>query len=197
MIEDRHSNQQLIVLARSGKQGRDAVLKRLYLDAALRQSITSIVAKFGGNADDAEMIFTTTLMQFVKTVIKRPDFEPTSNLKAYLCGIAKFTWFKESRLKQKHQSDSIEDAVDLADVETPEKLLLHRHRVDLLHDLMAKLGKNCKEVLLHWANGYTMKEIAEQMQYKSDMMARKKKYKCFKELMAYVQQHPTIKDALR
>ena len=50
---------------------------------------------------------------------------------------------------------------------------------------------------MHWANGYSMKEIAVLMDYKSDMMAKKKKYKCFKELLNYIEKHPEIKNVLR
>ena len=58
-------------------------------------------------------------------------------------------------------------------------------------------GKNCKEVLMLWAYGYKMKEIANIMNYKSDNMAKKKKYKCFKELLEFLEQNPEAKSALR
>lgn len=196
MVTPSYTAAELIARARSGKAGRDAVLTTLYQDQKLRDAIFATVYKFGGKKEDAETVLVNTLMQFVKTIIKRSDFEMTSSLQAYLCGIAKFTWFKESKAQQKAQTETLDRTVEFAHTETPEKLILNQSRANVLHALLKHLGANCKEVLMHWANGYSMKEIATMMDYKSDMMARKKKYKCFKELMIYLQQHPQIKEAL-
>ena len=100
---------------------------------------------------------------------------------------------KEIRLR----TEDIDDQYDISSDTTPESLLFDQTKIEQLNDLLGKLGKNCKEVLMYWANGYSMKEIAEMMGYKSDNMAKKKKYKCFKELLDYLEQHPEIKNTLR
>ena len=72
-----------------------------------------------------------------------------------------------------------------------------KDEMTLLHSLLETLGKNCKEVLLLWGNGYKMRDIADIIGYKSEEMAKKKKYQCFKTLLIYLEQNPEIKKSLR
>lgn len=196
MIETHTNIEEVVSIIRSGKQGRDQIITSLFKDAMLRQSIRAVVLKYGGREEDVSHIFNTTLMQFVKTVMKNPNPSISSGLHTYLCGIAKYSWFHETKRRGKNLAEDIEDHRELSDGISPENLMIDQSKFSLLHGLLDRLGKNCKEVLLHWANGFSMVEIAKMMNYKSDMMARKKKYKCFKELMEYMRLHPEIKEAL-
>jgi DNA-binding NarL/FixJ family response regulator len=47
-----------------------------------------------------------------------------------------------------------------------------------------------------WANGLSMKEIAQKMNYQSEGMARKKKSQCMKQLIEFIQSNPALKSAL-
>jgi RNA polymerase sigma factor (sigma-70 family) len=189
---------QLIVSKiRSGKTGRDEVLVSLYHDKVLRNKIEHVAAKYGGQKMDLDLIFNSTLMQFVKTVINNKDFSIQSTLYSYISGITRFLMLNELKKSNKTRTEAIDDQIDIKADHTPESLIIDQSKVDQLHGLLQKLGKNCKEVLMHWANGYSMKEIAKMMDYKSDMMAKKKKYKCFKELLNYLEEHPEIKNVLR
>lgn len=182
---------------RSGKAGRDEIIGMLYSDEVLRSKIGLIVKKYGGQAADFEDVFNTSLMQFIKTVLKKREMVINSSIHAYICGIAKFVWMNHSKKLNRIQTENIDDQYDIQTDGTPESLLLDQTKADLLNDLLGHLGKNCKEVLLLWSNGYSMKEIAKVMNYKSDNMAKKKKYKCFKELLDYLEKHPEIKNTLR
>lgn len=187
----------LVSKIRSGKIGRDEVISRLYHDNNLRHAIRHQILKLGASDQDVESIFNTTLMSFIKTVMKNPDLKIKNKLVTYLCGIARYSWFHELKRRGTNHISTAEFELDVPDFNTPEKLLLDQSKYHLLHTLLQKLGKNCKEVLLHWANGFSMTEIAKLMKYKSDMMARKKKYKCFRELLVFVGENPDIKKALR
>jgi DNA-directed RNA polymerase specialized sigma24 family protein len=197
LIDSGIDIKEILKKTRSGKSGRDEVISMLYKDVSLRRKIESVVLKNGGQKTDFHTIFNNVLMQFVKTVIKNEDLEINSTLHAYLCGIAKYSWLNQLKKDIKHKSDNIEDQYDLSSGVTPETLLIDQGKITHLSSLLETLGKNCKEVLMYWANGYSMQEIAEMMDYKSDMMARKKKYKCFKELLELLEKNPDIKKVLR
>ena len=197
MIDTTLDIERILTKIRSGKSGRDEVIGQLYYDEVLRQKIKSVVLRYGGQQHDTEEVFNTTLMQFVKTVVKNKEMAINSSLHGYLSGVAKYVWMNQSKKEKKNRSEDIDDQFDIQSDTTPESLLLDQSKVDLLGGLLQKLGRNCKEVLMYWANGYSMKEIAEMMDYKSDNMAKKKKYKCFKELLDYLEAHPEIKNALR
>lgn len=182
---------------RSGKAGRDEVIGILYYDEVLRNKIRMVINKYGGKTSDFEEVFNTALMQFVKTVIKNKDMVISNTLHSYICGIAKFVWMNKSKKENKIRTEDIDDQYDISSDTTPESLLLDQSKIENLNELLEKLGKNCKEVLMYWANGYSMKEIADLMGYKSDNMAKKKKYKCFKELLDFLEKNPEVKKALR
>ncbi len=181
---------------RSGKEGRDKVLINLYKDQKLKQGILSTLIKMGGNQDDFHEVFTTTLMQFVKTVMQKSDLDIKYQLNTYIISIARYIWLAKRKKESKYTYND-EYLQENEWVDSPETLILEKDKVHLLHDLMQKLGKNCKEILLHWANGYKMREIAHIMEYKSENMAKKKKYLCFKSLLKYLEENPQIKSALR
>ena len=197
MITNDIDIQLIVSKIRSGKAGRDEVLVSLYHDKVLRNKVEYVAAKYGGQKIDLDLIFNSTLMQFVKTVIKKKDFSIQSSLYSYMSGITKYILLNERKKNNQLRTEDIDDQYDIKADHTPESLIIDQSKVDQLNELLQKLGKNCKEVLMHWANGYSMKEIAVLMNYKSDMMAKKKKYKCFKELLDYLEKHPEIKNVLR
>ncbi|MEM9546838.1 MAG: sigma-70 family RNA polymerase sigma factor [Bacteroidota bacterium] len=197
MLEINKDTDVIIAKIRSGKKGRDEVIERLYYDEVLRNKIRGVIRKYGAKESDFEDVLTTTLMQFVKTVVKNKEMQITSSLHAYLCGISKYVWMNHSKKANKIQVENIDDQYDIKSDTTPESLLLDHSRIDILNELLGRLGKNCREVLLLWANDYSMKEIAKAMNYKSDNMAKKKKYQCFKEVLDYLEKHPELKNILR
>lgn len=197
MVEIEKNIDKLVAQIRSGKAGRDKVISELYFNDRLKSKVKSIVVKYGGRPDDFDSVFNTTLMQFVKSVLNKEDFRLEVNLEAYLVGIARYVWLAEVKKNNKNRYEDMDDQYDLGSSYTPETMLIDQGRKELLHDLLGKLGGNCREVLMHWANGFKMTEIAEMMNYKSDSMARTKKYKCFKELLNYLEVHPEVKNVLR
>ncbi len=191
------SNKKILDQIRSGKSGRDEVIKQLYHDQSLKNTIISLVIKNGGNEENATTVFNSTLIQFVKTVIKNEDMKIDTSIRQYLIGISKYIWYKALSDRKKHRSEELQAFHDNADSIQPEALVIFQEKKELLSEILEQLGRNCKEVLMHWANGYRMHKIAEMLGYQSEGMAKKKKYKCMKQLLAYIEANPNIKAALR
>jgi len=181
---------------RSGKAGRDEVITSLYKNKQLKSKVINQILKKGGSKEEAQSVFNLCLVQFFKTVIKNKDLTIKINLEAYIMTIAKNVWYQELRKNAKIKTSEINDNLDLAEENNSESLLLNIEKMEVLNDLLSKLKKRCKEVLMYWANGYNMEEIAKMCDYKSAMMARKKKYQCMKELLDYVSRNPHVKEAI-
>jgi RNA polymerase sigma-70 factor (ECF subfamily) len=182
---------------RSGKEGRDRVLIQLYKDKKLRQGVINVVRKLRGTPEDFEDVFSTTLMQFVKTVINRPELTIRHQLNTYIISIAKYICIAQKKKSNKNLNLNYDMNTEFDFEESPESLVLNKEKIHLLHEVISSLGDKCKAVLMYWANGYRMKEIAKLMSYKSENMAKKKKYKCFKTLLIMIEKNPKIKSALR
>lgn len=172
-------------------------IARLYHDEKLRADILAVLLKSGGSEADFDIVFNTTLLQFVKTVVKNSNLEIKGEVKGYIVGIAKFVWYKEANLMTRNRSQNIEQAPEIADAIEPEALILKQEKIHLLKEILSQLGQACKDVLMHWANGYPMIQIAKMVGYASEDMAKKKKYQCMKKLLLYMEQNPQIKEALR
>lgn len=172
------------------------MIKQLFYDQELRNGVMRTISSIGGSKDDFDEVFDESLMRFVKSVVKNRDLEIKNTIQHYIAGIARYVTI--ALLKGRNQRFSTEiTEIDIASDATSSSLIFKKERHHLLQEVLGGLGRNCKEVLMHWANGYSMKEIADLMNYQSDTMARKKKYQCFKALSAIVAANPNLKEALR
>ena len=101
-------------------------------------------------------------------------------------GIAK--GLLRNKMKRDTRMDLVDDSLkfDGVGVDSPESELIIKERNQMLDVLLDQLGQRCKTVLLLWANGYSMREITEKMDFSSETMARKTKFKCKEKLVQLV-----------
>ena len=106
-------------------------------------------------------------------------------------GIAK--GILRNKVKRDARTDLIEDSLQFDEVatESPETELLDKERKAILDALLDKVGGRCKNVMLMWANGYSMPEITDKLGFSSEVMARKTKFKCKEKLVQLVKDFPT------
>lgn len=186
--------QQVFELIRSDEKSRNNILRDLYNDDKLRSMVYNFIQQKGGSKEDARSVFNFSLAKFVKSVLSKKDLKINSSINQYIYGIARFTWYDE--INQKPEYKEFDESYMTEIVKTPNRLELEEQKI-LLKGLMDQLMKNCKEVLMYWANDFSMKEIAEKLGYKSFKMAKKKKYECLKQLTSYLNDHPELKEKLK
>lgn len=189
--------QHILNKVRSGKKERDEVITKLYRDQKLRQVIANYVLNRGGSATDVSSILNLSLVQFIKTVIKNPELKITNSISHFIFGIARHRWIDELERSQKVKASELKEYhKEIIDDQKADDLVINFERKELLRELLDQLRSKCKEVLMYWANGYSMEEIAKMLDYKSFKMAKKKRYDCFKELMNFLSKNPHVKAAL-
>ncbi len=181
---------------RSSTIDRNKVLRQLYFDQEIKSKTKSTMNYLGIPNDEQQSYFNDAIIKFCKTVIKNTDFELQNSLANYISGIIKLSFYSELRKQKKDKAVPQEHVKESLDV-TPEDLVIKAERVDIIQSILKDLGKNCKEVLMYWANGYKMKKIAEFLNYKSEGMAKKKKHQCFKFLMQKIETNPELKKVLQ
>ena len=98
-------------------------------------------------------------------------------------GIAK--GLLRNKVKKDSKLDLVDDNLkfDSAGGESPESILIDAQTSEVIHDLLDKIGSRCKQVMLLWARGYSMREIRDELDFSSEAMARKTKFKCKKKLL--------------
>lgn len=179
---------------RSSVAQRDAVITELYQNTDLKNAIIGTLIKMGCTQGKASDYFTDSIVAFIKSCYKS-NFSISSNLQNYMIGTAKHIWYKELARDKKFigHIENLEISTD----ETIEDSLIARDRKEALDVLVRQLDDTCKKVLVLWSLNKKMKEIANELHYKSDGMARKKKHLCLQKLYNLVAQNPEIKENLR
>jgi RNA polymerase sigma factor (sigma-70 family) len=184
LFNKQPSDNELINQIRIGGSMRDKALKNLYQNKALRQMVVSYVLSNGGEIYEGEEIFQDTMLVFDEKVAA-PDFTLTSSLSTYFVAIAKWQWLNMRRKKGRNSTSEYDprqhDSSDESD--NPFRSLLHDERRNLLETILLHTGERCKKILLRWAEGFSMKEIAEEVGLSSDLMAKKEKYRCWERFL--------------
>ena len=188
----------LLAAMKGSKPERDAAIRKLAGDKSLQSKVRAMVKAKGGNQEDATMVYSDTVVAFLKSVMTKKQITLSLSLESYLLGIARHKWY--DLLKSRNNKI---DSTDLDDIDPPKQeadqynLLRRTEKWEMLQKVLSVIAGRCKEVLMLWAAGHSMKEVAKELQYKSDGMARKKKSECMKELLTYLYNHPKVKEQLR
>ncbi|MEM9548882.1 MAG: sigma-70 family RNA polymerase sigma factor [Bacteroidota bacterium] len=189
-----YSTDDLIKMIKQSPKERERILRAICKDEKLKSGIRKIVRKFQGVSIDFDEIFNLTLVQFLKKALANDDFSIRTNLNSYLFGIANFLCL--NKLKDKHNKTlTIDEEVENRSTEQSMDLqIIHQEKKMILHSILNKIGKKCREVLIMWGANYKMKEIAEKLNYSSDVVVRRKKFECMKKLSSYMKNHPKTRE---
>lgn len=172
-------HQKIVEKVRSDLESRNAVIKDLYTSKTLKASINSFILKNSGTKDDVEDLLTHGVMAFVKQCY-RPLFELKNPPEGYIFTIVKYEWMR--RRKGRMVVVDEEKRPELTTGITIEQEIIGGERIEALRAALRKLDEKCRKVLTLWSSNLKMREIALQMNYKSDGMARKKKHECLGKL---------------
>ena len=176
---------------RASATERHEVVRMIANDVKLMADIQNYVLKNNGSANDGQMVFHDSIIAFVKKVFTDRNFELTNSHQQYLFGIAKNIWLSHLRKKSKLPVTQTMDHVkETSSDDETDKKIFSDDKLRIIHKILDVLRPNCKEVLLHWAGGYSMLEIAEKLGFPTEGAARKKKCECYKGLIEWLEKHP-------
>lgn len=172
---------------------KDDILKRVSEDQLINADfhhrnlpiITKFVLNNSGNAADAQDIFHDALV-ITYQKLKADSLQLNCSLSTYVYAVSRNIWMNTLRKRNKTllQNEPLEIPEDLNQsiIETinnkEKQLLFQKH--------FMKLGAACQNILLHYFDGKSMKEISDLMNY-STGYSRKKKFKCKKKLLEMIE----------
>lgn len=191
--------QELLDKIRGSEENRRKAIGFIMDHTEIRNKITTYVLHNSGTTEEATSIFHDSVIAFVKYVIQHRDFQLSSSLVGYMRTIGKYQWINRLRKVGKSAAEAGRE-IDELHIESSfksDQFILSKEKSQALKTLLDRLAKRCREVLLLWSNGYSMKEIASLVDYQSEGMARKKKSQCMKSLYQMIEENPNIKEQLR
>lgn len=158
----------------------DYIIKYIYKE--LFPMISFLVTKNNGNEEDAEDIFQDSLVVMFKK-IKADELELNCSFRTYLYSVGRNLWLQ--KLKQRRQFTrefgDVESYVNIAEYPLINpKDEMEKFRLYQEHFLT--LGDDCQKVLLLFMKNVSLKDIANQMGFKTEKYAKTRKYLCKEEL---------------
>jgi len=150
--------------------------------------IREAVNKFSIDQEEAFNAYSDTVLQAIQN-ITTGKFEQRSSLKTYLYKIfnnkcVDLIRKKTTNKSSVHQTVSIPDMLTMISdpAKTVIQKLIEKNDTELLKVRLNEIGENCKQLLSLYADGYTDKEIATSMDYKSDDVVKTSRLRCIEKL---------------
>ena len=159
------------------------------------KKIASMVRSRGGNEEDAKDVFQDTALAFYKQ-LKLGRYNDNYEIGAYIYTIARNLWI--NKLKKDGRLTGLEEIAEkLTDEDEIVAKTLTLERERKVNLLFKQLGETCKKLLvLAYYHNLSMQEIAMKMGFKSETVAKSKKYKCKKHLIDKIKTEASFKNEL-
>lgn len=166
-------------------------LYKLYAD-----KVQNYIVSKGASKDDAEDLFQEALLIFYKKAIEEP-LDKSFNVGGFLMSIAQNKWF--SQLRRKEMMSRHHDEIIHHEKERHSQYMFDytEERDKLITTILTSVGKNCYELLkLVIYENMSLKEVAKEMGYSTEAVAKSTHYRCKQKLIAELKDKKHIKELL-
>jgi len=150
--------------------------------------IKEAIYKYSLSPEDAFDLYSDTIISAIEK-IAAGSFEGRSSLKTWLYSIFhnKYVDLMRKKATNKnsiHQTSSISDLLLQVSDQTKSIIqkLVDKTDGEVLRQRLGQIGDNCRKLLLLWADGYSDKEIAGQMDYKTSDVVKTSRLRCLEKL---------------
>jgi RNA polymerase sigma factor (sigma-70 family) len=178
------TDEEYVNAMRSGGRNRDHATECLYRrDKKLAVSaLQRYVGYKSGQHDEVRDLLQDAFIIMVEKICNGGYND--GSLLHFWIGIAK--GYLRNKVKRDARMNLVDDPLqfDGKDIESPESLMISQQQREILDGMLDSIGERCKKVLMMWARGYSMREITTELDFSSEAMARKTKFKCKQKLAA-------------
>lgn len=165
------------------EEHRNEIFKYLYISSGWRNWVIEHVRQNGGDDGEGEDVFQETVILFDRN-IREGNYKSNSTLKTYFLGIAKQYWFNKKRSRKNHLP--LADVSDDSQIESPESLFLNEEKRNIMNQILATLGTQCREILSLYKLSFSNQEIADKLNLTNQELAKKYTYRCREKLRAFL-----------
>jgi len=194
MLNVIFSDEKIIENIRSDNgQQRDLALKYLY-ESHYKMAI-NIVKRKGGTEDEAEDVYQESIIALYEC-IRNDKFRGESKISTWLHSTIFNQWTLATRKSKKQQTKSIDDySIEISSDDDINQN--NDELISIIWKILDKIGESCKQVLLdYYYHRLSMKEIKEKMGFKTDQVAKNKRYRCKDKLDRFIKEKPGLKQQI-
>jgi len=157
--------------------------------------IKSYIQRNNGNSHDAEDILQESLILIYKKV-RNNGISLESSFSTYLFSVCRFLWLRELEKRKYEYSNELKQDIpgDIENglIDDPDKFEKH----SLIQKYLLKLNPECRMLLMMFYDNAPMKDISENLGYRSNARTRKKKFNCKKKLIELIKSDPLYKEIM-
>ena len=148
--------------------------------------VEKLILSKGGTKEDAQDVFQESLIILYRKVTTT-DFQLTAKLSTYLYSVSRFLWKDQLLKTNKLKTTDFEIDFLENEIEELEKIQAHEEKLKKVENILTTISVKCQEILqLFYFKKFSMKEIAKQMGYTSERIARTQKYKCMEKAKSQI-----------
>jgi RNA polymerase sigma-70 factor (ECF subfamily) len=144
--------------------------------------------KYNMSFDDSFSAYSDAVLSVIHNVINS-SFANRSSLKTYLYKVFSNKCIdfirKKTTIKEKVNVSAVEPEL-LGQLPDSAKIVIERlidkQKVNALKQYLSEIGERCREILLLFQDGYSDKEIAEQLAYNSASVAKVTRLRCLEKM---------------
>ena len=190
----KYTDSEIVSALKGRASERERMFRYLYLEWSQKDKIMAFLQSKGLDRVESDDVFKDGLIALDQAV-QKDRYDPERRpVQAYLFGICRYLWIE--RLKKKK-----EESLELKDIDSRDAgfivQLFDQERAELIDRLLSSLTERCRRILKLWSLNYSMKEIARNMNYASETVARKSKHQCLKALDKYLESNMDLKNRLK
>ena len=150
--------------------------------------IKEAVYKYSVSEEDGFDLYSDTILSAIEK-IANGSFQGRSSLKTWLYSIFHNKYVDLLRKKTTNKS-SIHQTLSISDMllqvsdqsKTIVQRLVDKTDWEILRDRLVQVGENCRQMLMLWAAGYSDKDIAGLMEYKTSDVVKTSRLRCLEKL---------------
>ncbi len=170
--------------------GDERILKGFYKDHI--RYIKGYILKNSGNSEDVEDVFQDALVILYQK-LRAGLFERRSSVRTYFYSICKNLW--RNRLRKMRELTMDDCQIDFREGihESVIKEIENSEREHLYRKYFQKLSGENKDLLDHFFDGKSLRDISEIMGY-TERYTRKKKFEAKRQLITMIEKDPIYKE---
>lgn len=167
---------------RAGGQCRNTAWEYIY--KAWRGYYLAPLLRMNGTPEQADEVMARVVMDVEKQILKE-DFElHGAQLRVYFTEALKRAWFRTREQERKRATDELDPQMHSAGQrESVEQEYIRQEQIRQLDALLDRLGEQCKTILMRFARGFSMREIAEELGFANEQSAKNAKFRCHRKLL--------------
>lgn len=191
-----YSDQEMVTLIKSGK--REKALSELY--HLYYPKVRKYVASRGGSSDDAKDIFQDVIMLLYLKITEKKLQEEGLNIGGFIVHAAQNKWVDKTRkdVRFEHPEDISQVSYQRGEANHSNLVaLITEERSQIIDKILASIGEKCQEILrLTIFYNFSMKEVAENLNFANEDSAKTQHYKCKLKLAQLYKENKYIKGLL-